>query len=201
MRAHRESLITEKKSMEQFIKSEKDSFKSAITAFDILTERCSELIELFNEAHLSSKKIDEPLSSQVSPNETLVVETEVIKVKCECCHHQVKSVIDESADEPDHKQFKATGGSTFLERTLTFDSFMKSSTLLSKSSHLSNNETALKQYFSAKKPSIYSSTSSSSSNSILSLADHSSTSNENYFIIKNEPKSNNIDLISSNSII
>lgn len=89
------------------IKNDKDLFKSTITAFDILAERCSELIELFDEPQINAKRKQFKNSRNTKP-----------------------------VDLQRSDSFKNTNSlnSAFLQRTLTFDPFMKSSVLLSSSS-------------------------------------------------------------------
>ncbi|RNA13788.1 sprint [Brachionus plicatilis] len=93
------------------ISSEKDLFKSTITAFDILTERCSELMELFDAENSESKKTRE-LKRKFSKYQ---------KTKCQV-----------------YQQIDPNRLSSFLKRNLSFDLYMKSSSLLSSSISLSS---------------------------------------------------------------
>lgn len=88
------------------VNSEKDLFKSTITAFDILTERCSELMELFETENSESQK-------------ALELKRRLDKYQKSKCHES--QIIDSSKL------------SSFLRRNLSFDFYMKSSSLLSNS--------------------------------------------------------------------
>lgn len=87
--------------------NEVDLYKSTITAFDILSERCSELIDLFEESTNSS---------------TLAKSRTVADLRRKHFKHS------KSQDLNSKSQYL---NSNFLDRTLTFDSFIKSSALLS----------------------------------------------------------------------
>lgn len=92
------------------VNNEKDLFKSTITAFDILTERCSELMELFETENSESKK--------------------ALELKRRFDKYQ-KNKCQESQIIYSNKL------SSFLKRNLSFDFYMKSSSLLSNSISLS----------------------------------------------------------------
>lgn len=93
------------------INNEKDLFKSTITAFDILTERCSELMELFDSESTESKK-------------TLDLKRKLYK------YQKTKSQESQTID-PNKL-------SSFLRRNLSFDIYMKSSSLLTNTLALSS---------------------------------------------------------------
>jgi hypothetical protein len=119
------------------IKSDNDLFKSTITAFDILTERCSELIELFDEnnkdpGEIRTSRVSSTNEDKLSPHEALPPPvTPVVQPPILIEHSSPLAVNEDSLAKS-----TLTGYSKFLERTLTFDYLMKSSVLLSSSSSL-----------------------------------------------------------------
>ncbi len=87
--------------------SESDLFKSTITAFDVLSERCSNLLKLFD-----NKKNDESKKHNTKQNSN-------------------DSSVQESSIQP-FPMFRHNN-SVFLDRTLTFNDYLNSSVLLSSS--------------------------------------------------------------------
>ncbi|CAF0819871.1 unnamed protein product [Brachionus calyciflorus] len=88
------------------INSEKDLFKSTITAFDILTERCSELMELFDSDITTDSKKTLDLKRKLSKYQKNTINLHDSSKKAQ---------------------------TNFLNRNLNFDFYMKSSSLLSSS--------------------------------------------------------------------
>lgn len=139
------------KSIEE-IKNDNDLFKSTITAFDILSERCSELIELFDENKPNQEVTVAPSSAgsvSVAPPPVTITYTVAeapAPLRCSPSSSSSSSTTNEDSSESTSPPLPpvtaasrlVTGNySKFLERTLTFDYLMKSSALLSSSSSLS----------------------------------------------------------------
>ena len=101
-------------------------YKSTITAFDVLSERCSELIELFDE---SSHKLTSHFSQEhtTSKLDTIHQEAKEDTQSVDTSNTDTKS----SSHEPNLRSHHLN--SPFLERTLTFNSSITSSALLSSS--------------------------------------------------------------------
>lgn len=91
-------------------------FKSTISAFDVLTERCSELIDLFDE-ETQQKKYDSTFSNAQTTFDDKLKDN--------------KDACDQEANIKETR-FRHLN-SVFLERTLTFNASMTSSALLSSS--------------------------------------------------------------------
>ena len=95
-------------------------YKTTITAFDVLTERCTELIDLFDQENQKTSS-NVPTSNEANAHES---GSSINKF------HHLSDQISPSEDTSPHLRHLH---SAFLDRTLTFNSSMSSSALLSSS--------------------------------------------------------------------
>ncbi len=124
------------------IKADKELYKSAITAFDVLTERCSNLLNLFKDKNTPTTPSPPQQSKTTKSSNSLNNNSEIEE---EEIYTELLSSTDQNSTSTS-SNFKYTKNtrivlnkSAFLERTLNFDSYMKCCTLLlSKSKHINN---------------------------------------------------------------